>query len=54
METHLLLSVVNTKLRNGENLEDVARDLNLTKEELSDYLAKEGYVFDSIQAQFKK
>lgn len=54
METTLLLSIVNTKLRNGQMLEDIAVDVELTVETLVDHLAIEGYVFDTTSNQFKR
>ena len=54
METHLTLSIVNTNLRNGQSLEDIAYDLKMSLEGLNEHLAKEGYVFDSESNQYKR
>ena len=54
METHLTLSIVNTKLRDGVTLEDIAFELEMSSENLSEHLAIEGYVYDSEANQFKR
>ena len=54
MDTHLTLSIVNTKLRDGASLEDIAFELAMSTENLSEHLAKEGYVFDQEANQFKR
>ena len=54
METHLTLSIVNTKLRDGVSLDDIAFELETSTENLSEHLAKEGYVYDMEANQFKR
>ena len=54
METHITLSIVNTKLREGQSLEDVAFELNFSLDELNAHLAKEGYVYHQETHQYKR
>ncbi len=54
METHLLLSIVNTQLRDGKALADIAFDLGFNEENLLEHLAIEGYVYDQKSQQFKR
>ena len=49
-----MLSIVNTQLRDGKALSDIAFDLGFNEENLVEHLAVEGYVYDQQSLQFKR
>lgn len=55
MEPLLLLSIINTKLRDYyKNFDDLCEDLEYDKEEIIDKLKSIGYEYNSNLNQFKK
>ena len=53
MDINLLLSIINTKLRNDyKNLTELCDDLNLNKNELENRLIKENYIYSEKHNQF--
>lgn len=54
MDPHLLLSIVNMKLRDHfESLEDLARYYDIDLKELINKLAEAGYQYQASNHQFK-
>ena len=55
MEAEILISILNTKLRNDYNsLESLCEDLDVNQDDIIDKLAKDGYVYDVASNQFKQ
>ena len=53
MDVNLLLSIINTKLRNDyKSLTELCDDLNLDEKELKDRLKHENYIYNEKQNQF--
>lgn len=53
MDVNMLLSVVNTKLRNHyDNVEDLCKTENIDEEDLRKKLQNAGYTYDSAHNQF--
>ena len=53
-DPNILLSVINTKLRDQyDSLDALCDDLDISKEELTDRLAKGSYAYDEGTNQFK-
>lgn len=53
MDANILLSLVNTRLRDGMGtLEEIAEDLGLTQEEVVAALAAIGYHYDEDKGRF--
>ena len=51
----LLLSIVNTKLRDFySNLDELCEDLDESKDEIIDILARFGYIYDKEINQFRE
>ena len=51
----LLLSIVNTKLRDFySNLDELCQDLDESKDEIIDILARAGYIYDKEINQFRE
>jgi hypothetical protein len=50
----ILLSIINMKLRDGENFEDVCADMDVDCEEVSLRLKSFGCVFDERTNSFKQ
>lgn len=54
MDAHLLYSIVNMKLRNDyEDLDDLARGLDIDRAELEARLREAGYVYSAETKQFR-
>ena len=51
-DAHILLSYINTKLRDGASLEEACGDLDLSEEEIAARLAEIGYAFVSESNRF--
>lgn len=54
MDDNILLSLVNTALRDGETLSDFCARYNAEEEELIKRLAAAGYAFDEESNAFKR
>ena len=53
MDLHILLSVINTKLRdNYDNLDDLCEDLDYDKEDIIKKLSSIGYCYNKDQNRF--
>ncbi|MDY5983562.1 MAG: DUF4250 domain-containing protein [Anaeroplasma sp.] len=51
----LLLSIVNTKLRDFySNFDELCQDLDESKDEIIDILARAGYIYDKEINQFRE
>ena len=51
----LLLSIVNTKLRDFySNFDELCQDLDESKDEIIDLLARAGYIYDKQINQFRE
>ena len=53
MEPNILLSLINTKLRDFySNLDDLCYDLNYDKDEIIDVLKSINYYYDEVENRF--
>lgn len=50
----MLLSLVNTKLRDGEDLEDFCADYGCSSADIFDRMEKLGYAYDEDTCAFKR
>lgn len=52
-DVYILLSVVNTALRDGESLEDFCAEYGCTREELEARLAQAGFEYEEAARRFR-
>lgn len=53
LDDYMLLSLANTKLRDGYSLKDFCAEYSATEEEIVERLKKIGYAFDAARGAFK-